>query len=312
MRPEVLGIAGPTGVGKSEAAVIVAEEIDGEVISADSRQVYRGLEIGTAAPGPDLIERIPHHLVGIRDPQQNWSAGDFAEEATRSIEAICARGRVPIVAGGSGFYIRALTEGLFEEPAVGQEARIRARTDLETRLDEVGVEALHAELVTIDPEWAERVPPTDTQRIIRGLEFHRLHGISLSEAQRRDGAGPLCDAVWRRVLLERDRALLYERLNERVAAMFDGGWLEEAQALRSSGVPVDAPGLTGLGYDLLYRHLAGDISRDETIAGICQEHRNYAKRQLTWFRTFEAHRVRLGPDDGPEQTADGILGFWRG
>jgi tRNA dimethylallyltransferase len=312
MKPRVLVIAGPTGVGKSEAAVLAAEELNGEVISADSRQVYRGLEIGTAAPDRELLQRIPHHLVGIRDPRQSWSAGEFAAEAARCIEAISARSRVPVVTGGSGFYIRALTDGLFEEPPVDPDERKRIRSTLEAQLRDAGVEALWAELAAVDPGWAERIPPTDTQRVIRGLEIHRLHGVPLSELQQRRGSGPPCDAEWRQVLLERARNLLYERLDARVTALFEKGWLEEAERLRTSGIPVTAPGLTGLGYDLLYRLLEGRISREETIEAIRQEHRNYAKRQLTWFRNLDAHRVELGPEDGPEQTAAKILTFWRG
>ncbi len=293
MRPRVLIIAGPTGVGKSEAAVLSAEELDGEIISADSRQVYRGLEIGTAAPGRELLQRVPHHLVSTRDPRQSWSAGDLA-----------------------------LTDGLFEEPPADPGERERVRAGLEARLREEGVEALWTDLAALDPAWAEGlaaldpawaegIPATDTQRVIRGLEIHALHGVPLTELQQNQECEPFCDADWTQVLLERDRDLLYRRLNERVTALFDEGWPEEAYRLRSDGVPVDAPGLTGLGYDLLYRHLDGELSREETIEGIRKEHRNYAKRQLTWFRNFDAHRVRLGPDDGPEQTAARILTCWR-
>ncbi len=311
MKPRVLIIAGPTGVGKSEAAVLVAEEIDGEVVSADSRQVYRGLEVGTAAPGPELLRRIPHHLVSVRDPWESWSAGDFAAEAARFIEAIVSRSRTPIVTGGSGFYIKALTDGLFEEPPVEPGERERIRAGLEARLQMEGVEALWAELAAVDRAWAERIPATDTQRVIRGLEIHRLHGETLTELQQRLGYSSFCDADWEHVLLERSRDLLYSRINERVTSLFDEGWLEEADRLKLAGIPVDAPGLTGLGYDLLYRHLEGELSRDEAVEGIRQEHRNYAKRQLTWFRNFEACRVLLGPDDGPEETAVRILDFWR-
>jgi tRNA dimethylallyltransferase len=311
MKPRVLVIAGPTGVGKSEAAVIVAEELDGEVISADSRQVYRGLEIGTAAPGPELQRRVPHHLVGVRDPRETWSAGDFAEEAVRCLMEIGARSRVPIVTGGSGFYLRALIEGLFEEPAADPEERTRIRDGLRKRLEHEGAGVLHAELARIDPRWAERFPPTDTQRLLRGLEVHALHGRPLSELQQNRTVGPPIKADWRQVLLERDREHLYRRLNDRVESLLDTGWLDEAAALKSAGVPVDAPGLTGLGYDLLYRHLDGELSREEALEGIRQEHRNYAKRQMTWFRDWDARRILLGPDDGPERTATEILAFWR-
>ncbi len=311
MRPRVLIIAGPTGVGKTEAAVIVAEELAGEVISADSRQVYRGLEIGTAAPGSDLTERVPHHLVSVRDPRLSWSAGEFASEAVACLKEIVERSRLPIVVGGSGFYIRALTDGLFEEPPVDPEERERVRAGLLDRLAREGVEALWTELAIIDPRWAERIPATDTQRVIRGLEVFELHGVPLSQLQQSRGSMPLFEADWRQVLIERDRSDLYRMLNERVVSLLDSGWLEEAATLRSEGIPVDAPGLTGLGYDLLYRHLDGELSREEAVERIRQEHRNYAKRQLTWFRTLDARRIVLGSGDGPEQTAAKILACWR-
>ncbi len=311
MKPRVLIIAGPTGVGKSEAAVIVAEELRGEVVSADSRQVYRGLEIGTAAPGRNLLERIPHHLVSVRDPRLSWSAGEFAVEAVRCLTEILERSHLPIIVGGSGFYIRALTDGLFKEPPVDPRERDRVRAGLQDRLVKEGVEALWTELASIDPHWAERIPETDSQRVIRGLEIHELHGVPLSELQQSRGSMPLFEADWRQILLERDRDDLYRILSARVVSLLESGWIEEAETLRSSGIAVDAPGLTGLGYDQLYRHLDGELPYEEAVERIRQEHRNYAKRQLTWFRTLEARRIPLGSGDGPEQTAAKILTAWQ-
>ncbi|MFC1559393.1 tRNA (adenosine(37)-N6)-dimethylallyltransferase MiaA [Gemmatimonadota bacterium] len=311
MRPPILVIAGPTGVGKSEAAVIVAEELRGEVVSADSRQVYKGLEIGTAAPGRDLLERVPHHLVSVRDPLLSWSAGEFAVDAVRCLTEILGRSNLPIIVGGSGFYIRALTEGLFKEPPVDPVEKARVRAGLDDRLEKEGAGVLWAELTSIDPQWAERIPEADSQRIIRGLEVYELHGVPLSELQQSRTSKPLFEADWRQVLLERDREDLYQKLNARVVALLDSGWLEEAETLRSAGIAVDAPGLTGLGYDQLYRYLDGEIPYEEAVERIRKEHRNYAKRQLTWFRSLEAHRIPLGSGDGPEQTAAKILACWQ-
>ncbi len=308
--PSVLLLTGPTGVGKSEAAVRVAEQLGGEIVSADSRQVYHGLEIGTDAPAPDLRERVRHHLVGILDPRERWSAGRFAQQAAGIIADILVRGRQPLVVGGSGLYLRALTEGLFTEPPVDPAARSRVRARLQDRLRTEGLEGLFAELRDRDPAWSEAIGPADPQRTLRGLEVLELHGRTLSGLQH-EGGGPPLEARWCLVVLERDRRELYRRIDVRVDAMVSAGWLEEARRLRDGGVPPDAPGLTGLGYARLYEHLAGRCDLDEALRRVRQEHRNYAKRQLTWFRGLtEAERIGLGPGDGPEETAAAILAVW--
>jgi tRNA dimethylallyltransferase len=307
----ILVVAGPTGVGKSEVTVIVAEAERGEIISADSRQVYRGLVIGTAAPDTGLLRRIPHHLVNIRDPREPWSAGAFANEAAMLITEIRSRGIRPIVVGGSGLYLRALTEGLFEEPPVDAEQRSIVRQRLQARQQQEGLTALYEELCDRDPAWAAGVPATDSQRIIRGLEAYELHGTPLSELQERGRSDPPIEADWCVVLLERERKNLYQRLDDRVEWMLDSGWLGEARSLFSAGVPANAPGLTGLGYDCLYQHLQGTISLDEAVTTIQRQHRNYAKRQITWFRSMrKAHRLRVTPEESVEETAKRILETW--
>lgn len=308
--PRIPIIAGATGTGKSEAAVIVAEGLEGEIVSADSRQVYRGVVIGTAAPGPDLQERIPHHLINVRDPREKWSAGEFADEAARCIGSIFERGNLPLVVGGSGFYIRALTEGLFEEPPVNDAERRRVDNHLRRRIEREGSRVLHSELAGVDPEWAASIPETDSQRIVRGLAVYELHGISLTELQKTGKKEPPFKAEWSVILLERDREDLYRRLNGRVVRLLDTGWLREARSLKSAGISGDAPGLSGLGYNLLFEHLEGRVSYDEAVERIQQEHRNYAKRQITWFKSLDAQRVRLEPADGPEAAAARILAVW--
>lgn len=301
-------IAGPTGVGKSRAAVAVAETRGSEIISADSRQVYRGLEIGTAAPGPELRRRVRHHLVGVLEPAEPWSSGAFAVQAATLIGEIRARGAEPMVVGGSGLYIRALSEGLFEEPEVAPELRAEVRSQLRSRLEAEGPEALYEELGRRDPAWAAAIKPTDSQRIVRGLEALHLYGVPLSELLQRGRPGPPVEAKWCVVLLERERRDLYERIERRVDRMIASGWVEEARALRSAGVPSDAPGLSGLGYNHLYRHLDGEIGLEAAVAAIRRDHRRYAKRQLTWFRSLKgAHRVHLAPSDGAEEAAGRIL-----
>jgi tRNA dimethylallyltransferase len=309
--PAVLLITGPTGVGKSEAAVRVAERLDGEIISADSRQVYRGLAIGTAAPSPALLARIPHHLVGVLAVEEPWSAGAFALRAGALIETIREQGRQPMVVGGSGLYLKALTEGLFLEPVSDPRRRRQVRTALQRRLREEGIAALRAELVARDPDWAASVPATDTQRILRGLEVLAVHGVSLSSLLAGGTAPAPVDARWCRIVLERERSDLYRRIEERVDGLLEAGWLEEARALRQAGVDPAAPGLTGLGYVRLFEVLAGESTLEEARRTIRREHRNFAKRQLTWFRPLrDVVRLKLRAEDGPTETAAAVLRAW--
>ncbi len=309
--PAVLLITGPTGVGKSEAAVLVAERLDGEIVSADSRQVYRGLAIGTAAPPPALLARIPHHLVGVLEVEEPWSAGAFAFRAGALIEAIRGRGRQPMVVGGSGLYLKALTEGLFLEPASDPRRRRRVRAGLQQRLREEGIAALRAELAARDPDWAGSVPATDTQRILRGLEVLEVHGIPLSSLQAGGTSPAPIEARWCRIVLERERGDLYRRIEERVDGLLEAGWLEEARVLRQAGVSPGVPGLTGLGYARLFDVLAGEITLDEARREIRREHRNFAKRQLTWFRPLpDVVRLKLRAGDGPTETAAAVLRAW--
>jgi len=309
-RPRIFIIAGPTGVGKTGAAVLVAEELGAEIISADSRQIYRGLEIGTAAPAAPLLARIPHHLVAGRDPRESWSAGEFAREAADLAAEIVSRARHPLLVGGSGFYLQALTNGIFAEPDVDPEQRAAVRKRLRDRCAREGPEVLHAELGRVDPAWAAAIAPTDSQRIVRGLEVWETHGRPLSDLQSHQADGPPLEAEFRSVLLVRDRADLYARIDRRVQEQLDRGWLDEARHLRQEGIPPDAPGLSGLGYDILFAHLDSELTLEEARERIRQEHRHYAKRQLTWFRRFEAIRIPLTPEDGPSETAGKILTAW--
>ena len=291
--------------------MVVAEAERGEIISADSRQIYRGLVIGTAAPDADLLSRIPHHLVNIRDPREPWSAGAFAVEAAGLIGEIRSRGAEPIVVGGSGLYLRALTEGLFEEPPVDAEQREMVRERLRARQQREGLAPLYEELRERDPAWAAAIPATDSQRILRGLEVFELHGTPLSELQERERSDPPLEADWCLILLQRDRRDLYRRLDGRVERMLDAGWLGEAGSLLSAGVPASVPGLTGLGYDLLFQHLQGRIPLDEAVAAVQQQHRNYAKRQITWFRSMkQAHRLQVAPEESAQETAERIIEIW--
>lgn len=277
--PPVLAIVGPTATGKSRLGMILARELGGEIVNADALQVYRGFDIGTAKPGPAEQAAVPHHLIDILDPHEPYSAGEFARRATEAIAGIRGRGRVPIVVGGSGLYLRALFEGISPVPPGDLEVRRRLRE----RLEEEGLEALRRELLLLDPETAERLKPGDTQRILRALEVARVSGKPLSAwiAEQPFGAQRIA-AI--HVGLTLPRSILYDQIAGRVARMMEEGWLEEVAGLLRQGLSPDLPAFQAIGYRQLVRHLEGKGSLEEAIAGTVQATRRFAKRQETWFR----------------------------
>jgi tRNA dimethylallyltransferase len=273
-----LAIVGATCTGKSRLALALALRLDGELINADALQVYRGLDRGTAKPDAAARAAVPHHLLDILDPRQRFSAGEFARRARAAIEEVAARGRVPIVVGGSGFYLRALWRGLAAVPAVPAAVRDALRGRLETE----GLAALRAELEALDPVTAGRVPPADRQRTLRALEVLAATGHPLSrwhdDAPPEDRLDVLC------VGLTLPRTLLYDRIASRAHAMLRGGWLDEIGDLLREGVPDSAPAFQAIGYRQLLRHLRGGCSLEEAMADTIRATRQYAKRQRTWFR----------------------------
>lgn len=273
----ILAVVGPTGTGKTELACAVAEQTGGEIISADSRQIYRHLEIGTAKPTPAQRRRVRFHLVDIVDPDEHYSCGAFARDATAAIDDIQGRGRRPIVCGGTGLYIRALFQPLHVLPRSDPETKRRLRQELAER----GLAALYRELAASDAEWARKVKPTDTQRILRGLEVARMTGKPLSWWLRQERPAPRHQP--RYVGLTMERARLYARLNDRFDRMLAEGLEREVQELLKTGRDPECPGLRTIGYAEIVDHLLGRMSREEAIARAKQRTRNYAKRQLTWF-----------------------------
>jgi tRNA dimethylallyltransferase len=267
-------IAGATGVGKTSVACAVARRIGGEIISADARQVYKGMAIGTAAPSN---EDVPHHLVGVLDPNEQPTAKWWADECARILESLWEKESVPIIAGGTGLYIRALVEGLFE--SLSGDAGIR--TSLKKRI-ETG-EDLHAELERIDPESAVRIHPNNKPRIIRALEVYYSTGKTLTElfGQTESKAKGWEFLKFHLVL---PRELLYEKIERRTEDMFEAGWIDEVRELLSSGIASDAPGMEAIGYREICGFLSGEIDIADVKSKIKQATRNYAKRQLTWFR----------------------------
>lgn len=278
-KPRVLCILGPTGSGKSDLAVAAARAFDGEVVNADSMQVFRHLPIGTAAPSPDQLEAAPHHLFSVLDPDADPDAGWYAREAARVIAGISARGRVPIVVGGTFFWVRALFRGLDDIPPVPQEVHDRVRE----RLAAEGPAACHAMLRQIDPVSAARLQSADTQRIARALEVFEATGRPLSSFQQ-GTPRPAVDADVLQVSVGWPREALYARIDARVDRMFRDGLLDEVRRVLDLGFSRDIRPFRTASYLPVVRLAEGAIGPAEARDLVARGHRHYAKRQVTWLR----------------------------
>ncbi|HSN85245.1 MAG TPA: tRNA (adenosine(37)-N6)-dimethylallyltransferase MiaA [Thermoanaerobaculia bacterium] len=278
MQP-ILAIVGPTATGKSALGMALAERLSGEIVNADALQVYRGFDIGTAKPGAEERARVPHHLIDILEPHEPYSAGEFARRARETIAEIEGRGRLPIVVGGSGLYLRALFQGISPLPPSDPEVRAR----LGERLAAEGLPALVQELWRLDPPTAARLKPGDTQRVLRALEVALVSGRPLSAFLAEQPFGSQRIAALQ-VGLTVPRSILYDQIAGRVARMLEEGWLEEVAGLLRQGLSPDLPAFQAIGYRQLVRHLMGGESLDEAIGETVKATRRFAKRQETWFR----------------------------
>ena len=278
-RIPVAAVVGPTATGKTRLAVGLALKFGGEIVSADSMQVYRGLNIGTAKPTPEEMQGVPHHLIGFLDPSQPFSVADYVGLASESIAEISRRGKLPIVAGGTGLYARSLLGGLSFSPQ-GRDDTLRE--ELRRKAECKGPQALLEELRTFDPESAERIHPNNVGRVIRAIEVYRVTGITITEQMRRSRqVPPPYDAVIIG-LTYRDRAKLYGAIERRVDGMMCAGLLKEAKAVFSMEHPGTAA--QAIGYKEFFPFFRGECSLEESVAQVKRESRKYAKRQLTWFR----------------------------
>ena len=291
--PVLVIVLGPTAVGKSRVAVDLSLRFGGEVVSGDSIQVYRGFDIGTDKPTAEARRGVPHHLIDIVGPEVQFTAADFVREALSAARGIAARGRLPIVAGGTGLYIKALCDGLF--PGPGRDPALRAALEAEAR--EKGLETLFRRLEAVDPEYAHKIRGRDRIRIIRALEVHAATGRPISEHFRATES-PVKGRTVVRLGLRLEKDELYRRIDARVDRMFERGLIEEVRGLLARGVPETAPPFRALGYSHVLRYLKGGIGRDEAAALTKTDTRHYAKRQMTWFRKM-AGIVWFSPDDGP-------------
>ncbi len=280
-KPLLLCLMGPTASGKTDLAIALAEQANCELISVDSALVYRGLDIGSAKPD------YPHHLVDIRDPAEPYSAAEFVRDASELAAQITARGRTPLLVGGTMLYFRAIIEGLALMPAA--DAAIRA--EIEAQAARYGWPHLHAELAEVDPESAQRIHPNHSQRLSRALEVYRASGVPLSEWHRRSGdssGSPLSGyRVAQLAICPADRRVLHERIARRFELMLDAGLVEEVQRLRDRpDLHLDLPALRAVGYRQIWQHLEGDYSLEEAVQRAVAATRQLAKRQLTWLRKW--------------------------
>jgi len=296
----ILVILGPTAVGKTKVAAYVAEKANAEVISADARTIFEDLVVGADRPPPEILSRVPHHLVGVLPPDARYDAARFRADCERLVAEITARGRRVVIAGGSTLYIRALTRGLFPGPA--------ADPKLRAELGSLPTEALREELIRVDPASAERIHPRDRVRMIRALEVFRLTGKPLSAqwGSEKPFPWPLV-----KVGLSCNRAELHRRIEERVDRMFQEGLVEEARRLWEMNLPEDAPILRTIGYRELFGYFRGEYDLAEAKRRIIRHTKDYARRQLAFFRA-EKDVTRLDVSGkNPEEVGEEVLAVWR-
>ncbi len=280
MNNDAILITGPTASGKSALALAFAKRHGGVVINADSMQVYDTLRVVTARPSVEEMDGVPHQLYGHIPASRSYSTGDWLREVEMLLGRLRSEGRLPVIVGGTGLYFKALTGGLSDMPAVPDALRAELRHRLETE----GALALHEELAQVDPPMAERLNPGDGQRIVRALEVIRATGRSIADFQKQ--SGPVLvdpDRALKLVVLP-DRKVLHERINRRFEAMMDEGAIEEVEGILALHLPSDMPAMKAIGVSQITEMLAGRISRDDAIERASAATRQYAKRQMTWFR----------------------------
>lgn len=292
--PPAIFLMGPTASGKTDLALELARVLPCELVSVDSALVYRGMDIGTAKPSPEILARHPHRLVDIRDPAQSYSAAEFVDDATAAMQEISAAGRIPLLVGGTMLYYRALLDGLAQMP--GADASVRA--ELEAQADAEGLASLHRQLAEVDPESAARIHPNDPQRLVRALEVYRVSGLTMSEHRARQrsqksatgeaGANLFPYTVAHLAIAPAQRQTLHQRIERRFVGMVEQGFVEEVEALYARGdLHPGLPSIRAVGYRQVWDHLEGRLSRDEMIQRGIIATRQLAKRQFTWLRSWD-------------------------
>lgn len=282
MPPKIVVITGPTATGKTKLGVLLAKKLGGEIVSADSMQIYRGMDIGTAKPTSEEMAGIPHHLIDVAEPSESWSAAKFVDSAAAAYRDIISRGRLPIVVGGTGLYIDSLVQGR-SFGAVDETGE--TRRELEERYDEIGGEAMLRELAQLDPERAAKLHARDKKRVVRAYEVYLLTGKTITQLDAESRLKPPdFDAAYI-ILGWASREEMYARIDSRVDEMVERGLFEEVEALLAEGLSPGSTAMQAIGYKEAAAALRGECSRAEAIETIKRETRRYAKRQLTWLRS---------------------------
>lgn len=295
---KIICVAGPTASGKTALGVALAKATDGEVISCDSMQIYRGMDIGTAKPIPQEMENIPHHMLDVADPQEDFSVSRYCEIAEPILQDILVRGKTAIIVGGTGLYMDALMRGNAFAPCPSTGMREK----LEAQADEEGMEAMLSLLHTIDPDTANKLHLKDRKRILRALEvFYETGDTITAHNQKTQEIPPKYQPVWF-ALADENRADLYQRIDHRVEAMVENGLLDEIQQLLAKGIPEKCTAMQAIGYKEFIAAFKGLCSIEEAIAQVQQSSRHYAKRQLTWFRRNPSiHWLIRQPEEGTKE-----------
>ena len=298
----VLAIVGPTAIGKTTVAIDVANKVNGEIIGLDSRQIYKGMAVGTAQPTIEELAAAPHHLIGVKDPDSPISAGKYAKLIFNLVKDISERGKEPIICGGAGLYYRAITKGIFSE----SETDLDVREKLIQEYEEIGPDGLLNRLQELDPEYAVKVHPNNKKRLIRALEIYTVTGKPPSEHfNRQEKFGtPILNLFT--VLLTINRKELYKRIAKRTAKMLNSGWIEETKMLRKGNDPIAMHPMDSIGYRQIAAFLDGKLNKEELEAKIILRTCQYARRQLQWFRQ---ENIDLTIDIGiaPDKLADHIV-----
>ena len=281
MQPKLVVITGPTASGKTALGVALARRLGGEVVSADSMQIYRGMDIGTAKPTPEEMQGVPHHMIDIADPAENYSVSRYAKEASACVDDILARGKLPIVVGGTGLYIDSLIAGRTFADGTADTA---LRQELSERYDEIGGEGLLGELRKVDPERAAKLHPADKKRIVRAMEVYILTGRTITQHDAETRAVPPRYDAAKIALDFAVRQDLYDRIDRRVDIIVQQGLFDEVRALLAAGVPADCTAMQAIGYKEAAAAVQGKAAPQDAVAAIQLASRRYAKRQLTWLR----------------------------
>lgn len=305
MKPMVV-LTGPTAVGKTELSIRLAQKLDGEIISADSMQIYQKMDIGTAKIRKEEMDGIPHHLIDVLDPSEEFNVARFQEMAKEALEGIYRRGRIPLIVGGTGFYIQGL---LYDIDFTKEEQDFRYRENLQKKAKEEGAQAIHKMLQAVDPASAQKIHPNNTKRVIRALEFYHLNGRKISEHNEQESRkeSPYRFAYF---VLNQNRTTLYERINHRVDLMLEAGLVEEVRRLKEAGYGKNLVSMQGIGYKEVLDYLDGKMTLEETADQIKKDTRHFAKRQLTWFgREKEVIMIDKDKYETEEEILEHMLGI---